>query len=44
MYDYLHKYQQYVQPFMRVKPPFADIKAVSDPKSKSHFDALRVCY
>src|SRR5690242_4411306 len=29
MYDYLHKYQEYVQPFMRVKPPFTDIKLLN---------------
>jgi hypothetical protein len=33
MYDYLHKYQEYVQPFMRVRPPFTDVKLLNDPKS-----------
>jgi hypothetical protein len=38
MYDYLHKYQEYVQPFMRVRPPFTDVKLLNDPKT----DPLKV--
>ena len=42
MYDYLHKYQEYVQPFMRVKPPFTDVKLLSDPKS-AYFTIHFIC-